>query len=128
MHAFRSAIEARDIKAAIDLLSPDVVFRSPVVFRQYEGRDAVAPILRAVDQVVEEVIYTREIGEEGPSRTQALVFRARVGGKEVEGCDFVRLDEDGRVDELVVMVRPLTAAIALAEAMNAVPDPAARSA
>lgn len=128
MQAFRSAIEARNIDAVIDLLAADVVFRSPIVFREYAGREAVAPILRAVGKVVEEVSYTREIGEEGPSRTQALVFRARVGGKEIEGCDFVRLDEHGRVDELVVMVRPLTTAIALAEAMNAVLDPAARSA
>jgi hypothetical protein len=125
MHAFRSAIEARDIDAVIELLSADVVFRSPVVFREYEGREAVAPILRAVGQVVEELSYTHEIGEEGPGRSQALVFRARVGGKEVEGCDFVRLDEDGCIDELVVMVRPLTAAIALAEAMNAVLDTSA---
>jgi hypothetical protein len=128
MHDFRSAIEARDIDAVLDLLSSDVVFRSPVVFREYEGRDAVAPILRAVGQVVEELTYTREIGEDGPGSSQALVFRAVVGGKDVEGCDFIRQDQDGRIDELVVMVRPLTAAIALAEAMNIAFETSARPA
>ena len=119
MHTFRSAIEARDVDALLDQLSPGVVFRSPVVFREYAGREAVAPILRTVVQVVEEVVYTRELGGDGPGETQALVFSARVGGKDVEGCDFVTLGEDGLVEEVVVMVRPITAAIALAEAMNA---------
>jgi hypothetical protein len=37
-----------------------------------------------------------------------MMFRARVAAKHVEGCDFVRLGDDGRVEELVVMVRPLS--------------------
>jgi ketosteroid isomerase-like protein len=46
-HPFRVAVEARDIDAALALLAEDVVFRSPVVFAPYQGREAVAPILRA---------------------------------------------------------------------------------
>ena len=116
MNAFRSAIEAGDMDAVLDLLSPDVVFRSPVVFRQYVGRDAVAPILAALGRVVDEVTYTDELSGGADGAMQALVFRALVAGKEVEGCDFLRLGQDGRIDELVVMVRPLSAALALAEA------------
>jgi hypothetical protein len=116
MHPFGAALEARNVDAAIALLSDDVVFRSPIVFRPYQGPDAVAPILHAVSRVFEDFAYTREIGS-GDSR--ALVFRARIGTFEVEGCDFLHLDEDGGIDELTVMVRPLTGAHALAEAMKA---------
>jgi hypothetical protein len=119
MYTFRSAIESRDIDGLLDLLSPQVVFRSPVVFREYVGRDLVAPILRAILGVVDEVTYTVEIGAVEPRQSHALMFEARVAGKEVEGCDIVRLDEDGCIAELVVIVRPLTGAIALAEAMEA---------
>lgn len=118
MHPFRACVEAGDVDGAIALLSDDVEFRSPIVFRPDNGRDAVAVILRAVAQVFEDFRYEREIGAEGAS-DHALVFRARVGEREIEGCDFVRTGADGRITELCVMVRPLSAAHALAEAMRA---------
>jgi SnoaL-like domain len=118
VHPFRAAVEARDMDAAIALLSEDVVFRSPVVFKPYHGRDAVAQILHAVMRVFEDFHYTREIGApDAPDH--ALVFRARVGKLEIEGADFLHLAEDGSIGEFTVMVRPLTAAHALAEAMKA---------
>ncbi len=49
----------------------------------------------------------------------ALIFEARVGDKEVQGLDLLRFDDEGLVTELTVMVRPLSAALALADAMRA---------
>jgi limonene-1,2-epoxide hydrolase len=117
MHPFRAAIEARDIDAAVALLAEDVVFRSPVVFKPYRGRAAVAPLLQAVSQVFEDFEYVREIGA-ADAADHALVFRARVGDRELEGCDFIHVRDDGSIDELTVMVRPLSAALALAQAMG----------
>jgi hypothetical protein len=124
VHPFRAAVEARDINAALDLLSESVVFRSPVVFSPYRGRDAVAPILHAVFEVFEDFRYVREIGSDDAA-DHALVFHANVGGRKVEGSDFLHTSEDGSITELTVMVRPLSATIALAEAMNARLAPAA---
>lgn len=118
MHPFRSAVETGDIERVLDLVAPDVVFNSPVVFRPYRGRDELGVILRAVLNVFEDFRYEREIGAEGAS-DHALVFRARVGERELEGCDFLHLGPDGLIDEFTVMVRPLSAALALAEAMRA---------
>ena len=117
MHPFRVAIESGDIDAAVGLLAEDVEFRSPVVFAPYRGREAVAALIRAVARVFEDFHYLREIGEpEG--RDHALVFSARVGDRQIEGCDFIQCNEDGSIAELVVMVRPLTGALALADAMQ----------
>jgi hypothetical protein len=118
MHAFRRAIEARDVDAATALLAEDVVFRSPVVFKPYRGRATVGVILAAVAEVFEDFSYAREIGAPD-ARDHALVFNARIGDKEVEGCDFLHVGDDGLIDEFVVMVRPLSGAHALAEAMSA---------
>ena len=118
MHPFRAAIEARDIDAAVALLSDDVVFRSPVVFKPYRGRAAVAPILRAVSRVFEDLRYVREIGS-ADAADHALVFHARVADQQIEGSDFLHIDDHGSIDELTVMVRPLTATLALAKAMQA---------
>jgi len=118
MHPFRAAVEARDMEAAVALLADDVVFRSPVVFKPYRGRDVVGMLLFAVSRVFEDFRYVREIGAPD-ARDHALVFETRVGEREIEGCDFLHLDENGKIDELTVMVRPLSGALALAEAMKA---------
>jgi limonene-1,2-epoxide hydrolase len=118
MHAFGTALEAHDVDTAVAQLSDNVLFRSPVVYKPYHGRDAVAAILHAVSRVLSEFRYVREIGD--PDATdQALVFQARVGDRDIEGCDFLHLDSSGAIDELYVMVRPMSGALALAEAMKA---------
>jgi len=118
VNPFRAAVEAHDLDRAVALLDDDVVFRSPVVFKPYHGRDEVAVLLGAVSRVFEDFRYEREIG--GPDAADhALVFRARVGDREIEGCDFLHTGDNGLIDEFFVMVRPLSAALALAEAMKA---------
>lgn len=118
MHPFRAAVESGDHEQVIALLADDVVFRSPVVFRPYHGRDSVAAILLAVSRVFEDFRYERQIGADDAS-DHALVFTARVGDRELEGCDFVHTREDGLIDDFRVMVRPLSATLGLAEAMKA---------
>ncbi|MFE2263966.1 nuclear transport factor 2 family protein [Streptomyces griseosporeus] len=118
MRAFREAVEAGDLDAVEALLADDVVFTSPVVFKPYPGKAITAAILRGASRVFEDFRYVRELtGPDG--RDHALVFTARVDGRELTGCDFIHLDENGRIDELTVMVRPLSGAQALAAAMGA---------
>ncbi len=92
-----------------------MVFHSPVAFRPYRGRPITAAIVRGVSRVFEDFRYVRELS--APDG-HALVFEARVGDLSIQGCDFLHTDEEGRIDELLVMVRPLSAARALAEAMG----------
>ena len=114
--SFRAAVEARDVGLMREALHPDVVFRSPAVFRPYEGRDAVMGVLRHVLEVFDDFRYTDELRGE---RTHALVFEASAGDKQVQGLDFLHVDEDGLVTELVVMIRPLSGLMALAQQMAA---------
>ena len=118
MHPFRSAVEARDTQALEAMLAEDVVFSSPVVYKPYPGKAITAAILRGVLRVFEDFRYVREIGEPD-GRDHAFVFTATVNGREVHGCDFLHFDDDGRIDEFTVMVRPMSGAQALAEAMGA---------
>lgn len=118
MHPIRKAVEAGDLTAIEAMLADDVVFTSPVAFKPYPGKAITAAILRGVSRVFTDFRYVREIaGADG--RDHALVFTAKVGDKELNGCDFLHFDEDGRIDDLMVMVRPLSAAHALSEAMGA---------
>jgi hypothetical protein len=112
--SFERAVEARDVEALVGALAPDVVFRSPVVFRPYEGRELVAKVLEAVTRVFEDFEYVQRFEENG---TAALIFTARVGDRELDGLDLLRLDDEGLVSELTVMVRPMSGLNALAAAM-----------
>lgn len=118
MRAFRDAVEARDFAAIERLIADDVVFTSPVAHTPYPGKAITLAILKNVIEVFQDFRYVREIGAPD-AQDQALVFTAKVRELELTGCDFLRLDADGRISEFMVMVRPLRAAEALAEEMGA---------
>lgn len=118
MREFRAAVEARDAEAMAALLADDVTFTSPVAFKPYEGKAITAAILRGVLRIFEDFRYVRELSS-ADGRDHALEFETVVGGKAVNGCDFLHLDDDGRIDDFKVMVRPLSGANALATAMAA---------
>ena len=118
MREFRTAVEAGDFAALGDLLADDVVFRSPVAFKPYDGKPIVAAILRGVGRVFEDFRYVRELADED-GHGSALVFETSVDGVSLNGIDLIRTDADGKITELTVMVRPLSASNALAAAMAA---------
>jgi hypothetical protein len=117
MCAFRDAVERRDLDSLVTLFAEEVEFRSPVVFKPYHGRESLRTVLAGVSQVLEDWHCVREIGSsEGVDHV--VHFRARIGELELEGADFLHYNECGAIDEMIVMVRPLSAANALAEAMR----------
>jgi hypothetical protein len=118
-HPFRKAVEERDESAIQAMLADTVVFTSPVAFKPYVGKPITAAILRGVLlRVFEDFRYVREI-HDSSGRDHAFVFEATVSGKKVNGCDFLHFNDDGLIDEFMVMVRPLSGATALSEAMGA---------
>lgn len=116
MHALRTAIEVGDIAAIEPLLADDVVFSSPIVFKPYPGKGITLAFLRAVVGLFEDFRYVREIAD-AAGHDHALIFETRIGDTKINGCDFVHVNADGKIDSFMVMVRPLTAAKALQQAM-----------
>jgi SnoaL-like domain len=113
--AFRAAAEAKDFSRIEELFHEDVVFRSPVVYKPYEGREQLRVLLEAIVQVLEDFHYIDQV-ESGDSAV--LFFGARVGDRELQGVDILRFGEDGRVVEMVVMLRPMSGLHAAAERMG----------
>jgi hypothetical protein len=113
--AFRTAVESRDVDAAVRLFAEDVRFFSPVVHKPYVGHEPLRAILGAVVSVFEDFHYTSSYaGDDG----HVFAFTARVGERELQGVDMLRCS-DGMLTELTVMVRPYSAATALRERMAA---------
>lgn len=115
-YAFSAAVETHDPAALAAVLHPDVVFRSPAVFKPYAGRDAAMFVLQGVLAVFEDFQYVLKVRD---GQDEVLRFKARVAGREIDGVDILRYDDDGLVVELSVMIRPLSALQTVAEAMGA---------
>ncbi|HKO37240.1 MAG TPA: nuclear transport factor 2 family protein [Solirubrobacterales bacterium] len=115
-HPFRRAAESKDPDLLSETLCEDVVLHSPVLFRGFEGRETVTAVLTHVAATLENFFYTDELAE---GDTVVLRFKATVGERELEGIDFLELDEDGRVRELTVFMRPFSALTAFNEQMKA---------
>jgi len=115
-HPFRRAAEAKDVELMTETLREDVVLHSPILFRGFEGREIVGQVLTHVAATLADLTYVDEV-QQGDS--VVLRFRAQVGELELEGIDYLTLDEDGRVADLTVFMRPLKAVNAFNEQMKA---------
>jgi hypothetical protein len=113
--AFRAAVENQDHEGMVAALAPDVVFHSPITFKPFEGREAVSTLFGVLLSTFEDFRYTDELDADG---VKALVFEARVGDRQVQGLDLLRFDDQGLIAHFTVMVRPLSGAMALAEAVG----------
>jgi len=113
--AFRAAAESKDFSRLEEIFAEGVTFRSPAVFKPYEGRDAIGMILATVSRVFENFRYT-DVAETGS--VAALAFSATVGDRELDGIDLLRFDGEGKVREMAVYIRPMSGLHALAEAMQ----------
>ncbi|MFD4690836.1 nuclear transport factor 2 family protein [Streptomyces sp. NPDC058463] len=135
---FRTAVEKSDIAALDDLFTENVRFFSPVKFTPFEGKAMVLGLFGVLLRTFEDFRYIGQF--EGEALTSAddvqvpseiLLFKASVSGKEIHGIDLLQFDEEGRIKEFTVMVRPLSAVQTLSAAVLAglvadglVPDPA----
>lgn len=116
-HAFRGAVERRDHAAMVATLADDVVLWSPLSFRPFEGRDSVARLLEVLlNEVFVDFRYTDELHSD--DGTHGLIFRARVGEREVQGLDLLRCNDDGLISDFTVMVRPASGLEALGAAVG----------
>lgn len=100
----------RDLPALQAMLAEEVVFRSPYVWRPYQGRQAAWLILSTVIDVFQDFAYHRELVD---GDNWALEFSARVGDLSLKGIDLIRLDGDGRIVEFEVFIRPFNGLQAL---------------
>ncbi len=98
-------LETRDMSILNELLADDVVFRSPVAFHPYPGKQVVFFILTNVIQVFENFSYHREfLSEDG--NNVVLEFSANVGDKKLKGIDMIQFNDEGQIIDFEVMIRP----------------------
>lgn len=112
---FREAAENKDIAAASELFAPGIVFHSPATFHPFIGRETVTKLLSIVADTFEDFRYTDQLEADD---AQALIFRASIDGREIEGIDLIRLDSEGLIEDFTVMLRPISGLLPFAQAIG----------
>jgi len=98
------------------ILHPKAVFRSPMAHTPYPGAQVVQLILGTVMHVFQDFTYHRQLSS-ADGLSVVLEFSATVNGKELKGIDLIRFDEDGKIVDFEVMVRPMSGLQALGDEM-----------
>jgi hypothetical protein len=113
---FRKAVEAGDLDEMMAQFAEDAVLHSPVTFKPFEGKAAIRQLLTILFETFQDFRYTDEL--EAEDGTRALIFRSRVGDRDLQGLDLIRFDESGLIRDLTVMIRPRSAIEALLAAVG----------
>ena len=117
---WEAAVAANDLDSMAAMFTADATFRSPAVFKPYQGRATIKGILGLVMQVFGALTYTNIWSNERGG--VVMQFATTVPGSdkrlEIEGVDIFQLDEQGQITEMRVMIRPLRGLQALAGAME----------
>ncbi|GGY70189.1 nuclear transport factor 2 family protein [Marinobacter zhanjiangensis] len=111
-------MQDRDVNGLDDLLADNAVFHSPVVHTPQEGKAITKQYLAAAFHVLgnDQFEYLREIKD---GNNAVLEFHTELDGIVINGIDMIQWDEEGRISDFKVMVRPLKAVNKLHEKMAA---------
>ena len=110
-----------------ELLADDVIFYSPIVFSPQKGKDLTTLYLMAAgntfggDQSKDGTLqessfkYTKEVLD---GNQAVLEFETQIDGKYVNGVDIITFNDEGKISEFKVMIRPLQAVNIIHEKMQ----------
>ena len=115
IQSWRAAVESEDMPDVFAHLADTMTFHSPAVFKPATERPYINKLLTFVGESIEDFAYAETYTQPGGA---AMVFRGKIGGLVIEGIDLFKLDNDNKVTELKVMLRPLNAAVMLAQSMR----------
>jgi hypothetical protein len=118
--AWRAYFEGgKDGAALMALLADDVTFHSPVVHTPQHGKAKVFAYLDAASHVLggqDSFAYVRALVD---GHDVMMEFTATIDGIFLNGIDLITFDDDAKIKDFKVMVRPLKAVHMLWEKMGA---------
>jgi hypothetical protein len=114
LRAWHSTFEAREVALLAPWISDAVVLLSPAVFKPFEGKEEVTALLADVLAALAEYRITRAWVDGGDL---LLEFDGKVGALSLQGIDRITLDDEGKIAELRVFIRPFKALVAVMTAV-----------
>lgn len=108
-------VSNRNEQTLEEALSDNIIFHSPFVWKPKHGKLAAMQVLTNVVQVFQDFTYHRYFFSETGA---TLEFSAKVGDLTVKGVDLLEFDEDGKIKDFEVLVRPANGLQALGAEMT----------
>lgn len=108
LETWHNFVKTKNNNGLSDFIAEDAVLHSPVVFTPIEGNFMVSMYLIAASEIIanDNFKYVREVCDD----TNAfLEFETEIDGISVNGIDMIKFTEDGKLQEIKVMIRPLKA-------------------
>jgi SnoaL-like domain len=115
VHPYRAAWQTRDLDVLTRALSPDVVLHSPMFTAPFIGLDVAVELYSVLFEGLGNLEFTDEFSADGSS---VLYWRADYRGRKIEGTDRLRIDQDGRICDVTVFIRPLDGIAVFASAIG----------
>lgn len=112
LERWHQIVANRDLEGLREMLAEDVTLGAPPYWNKLDDRETVLHLLGLIVRTIQGFTYHREWVR---GNELALEFRGSVDGLSLQGIDLITLDEDGRVRDLEVPMRPLNAVTALRE-------------
>lgn len=101
-------VRTRNAEGLADLLADDAVFHSPVVHTPQVGKAITQLYLSGAFQVFFNPTF-RYVREIVGARDAVLEFQVEIDGISVNGVDLISWNDEGKIREFKVMLRPLKA-------------------
>ena len=119
LESWHSVIEGGSQPQALAaIIREDAVFHSPVVHTPQSGRALVVAYLAAAGQTLGNASF-RYVRELLDGDSAMLEFETEMDGIHVNGIDLIRFDDEGKIVDFKVMIRPLKAVNKVWEQMAA---------
>jgi hypothetical protein len=116
LHGFIDGMmQRKDLEAMLPHMADDMILKTPLVAEPFKGKAAIRPVVVALMGVVDK-FHFREIMQ-GPQHV-SVSFGLTVGSVELDAIDYIRLNEAGLVQEMMVLWRPLPAVVAVLSKLN----------
>ena len=116
IHKWHEVVNSDDLNALDNLIAEGAIFSSPVVFTPMEGKEITMMYLHAAGQSfnMEKFKYTKEIHDDMNS---VLEFETYIDEISVNGVDMIEWNEEGKISNFKVMIRPFKAVQKVQEKM-----------
>jgi len=116
IHKWHEVVGSDDLNLLDKIIAEDAVFSSPVVFTPMEGKEITMMYLHAAGDSfnMEKFKYTKEIHD---GMNSVLEFETYIDDISVNGVDMIEWNEDGKITNFKVMIRPFKAVQKVQEKM-----------
>lgn len=118
LERWHAAVAAEDLAGAAELVAPGCEMISPVAWRTPQGDGYARHLIGTFFSCVENFRYRKD-WIDNTGREVLLEFEADIAGRGLVGIDRISLDDTGNAVRFEVLIRPLNALTAVAEAMRA---------